>query len=55
MRWLSKAFAGYNVVGCLTDVASLLFAMKGAPPQGKLSENEVVEGLKVNAAADPLA
>jgi len=43
MRWLSKAFAGYNVVGCLTDVANLLFAMDGPPPDKlKDVEREVI-------------
>ena len=42
LRWLSKAFAGYNVVGCLTDVANLIFAMKGKPPTPKPTEEEVV-------------
>ena len=38
--------AGYNVVGCLTDVANLLFAMKGEPPATKLQEMQVVETLR---------
>ena len=42
LRWLSKAMAGYNVSGCLTDVASLVFAMNGAPPAEKPSERDVV-------------
>jgi hypothetical protein len=42
LRWLSKAFAGYNVVGCLTDVANLLFAMQGPPPAKQQTEDEVV-------------
>merc|ERR1712113_1163132 len=43
LRWLGKAFAGYNVPGCLTDVANLVFAMRGAPPTEKLAELEIVE------------
>merc|ERR1712060_429320 len=45
LRWLSKAFAGYNVLGCLTDVANLVFAMRGKPP-GKLDELEIVEAIE---------
>jgi hypothetical protein len=53
-RWLSKAFAGYNVVGCLTDVANLVFAMRGEPPSGEISETETVAAIhevsdKINA------
>ena len=46
LRWLSKAFAGYNALGCLTDIANLLFAMKGPPPATKPTEDEVVAGLE---------
>ena len=46
LRWLSKAFAGYNALGCLTDIANLLFAMKGPPSATKPTEDEVVAGLK---------
>jgi len=47
LRWLGKAFAGYNVVGCLTDVANLIFAMNGPPPSRdtKPSEQEIVDVL----------
>ena len=43
LRWLGKAMAGYNVAGCLTDVASLIFAMDGPPPTKKPTEGGVVE------------
>jgi len=46
LRWLSKAFAGYNVLGCLTDVANLLFAMKGPPPKKTPTEKEVVDTVR---------
>ena len=35
--------AGYNVAGCLADVANLIFAMNGDPPPKKPSEGKVVE------------
>ena len=43
LRWLSKAFAGYNMNGCLTDVANLLFAMAGDPPAHILTEQDVID------------
>ena len=51
LRWLSKAFAGYNVVGCLTDVANLLFAMKGPPPASTPSEQQVIGDLEAAVIA----
>jgi hypothetical protein len=42
LRWLSKAFAGYNIIGCLADVANLLFAMAGGPPAQKPTEEMVI-------------
>ena len=49
-RWLGKAFTGYNVTGCLTDVANLLFAMDqqhSDPKEGEanLGELEVADTL----------
>ena len=43
LRWLSKAMAGYNVAGCLTDVANLIFAMNGDPPTKVPSEKDVAD------------
>ena len=43
LRWLSKAMAGYNVAGCLTDVANLMFAMNGNPPNKKPTEKDVAD------------
>jgi hypothetical protein len=40
-RWLAKALCGFNVKGCLTDVANLAFAMTGEPPRAALSESEI--------------
>jgi len=42
-RWLSKAFTGYNVQGCLTDVTNLVFCMarKGQPEE--VDESQVAE------------
>ena len=45
-RWLGKAFSGYSVKGCLTDVVNLLFAMAelyddGKEDQKKLAESEI--------------
>ena len=44
-RWLGKAFSGYSVKGCLTDVVNLVFAMAelygdGKDPK-KLAESEI--------------
>ena len=46
-RWLGKAFSGYNVKGCLTDVVNLVFAMAelgddGKDPKG-LAESEIAD------------
>ena len=46
MRWLSKAFAGFTVIGCLADVANLLHAMLGETPADKMTEAEVVESIE---------
>ena len=46
-RWLSKAFTGFNVEGCLADVVNLLFAMAGKTERDygteKPSDIEVVK------------
>jgi len=53
-RWLGKAFAGYNITGCLTDVANLVFAMAEHDVQqqdpSKLTEFEIAE--KISTVAD---
>merc|ERR1712216_49337 len=38
-RWLGKAFSGYSVKGCLTDVVNLLFAMAELYDDGKDAKN----------------
>jgi hypothetical protein len=51
-RWLSKALTGFNVKGCLTDVANLAFAMAGEPPdvdeegRSEVREDEVVARIR---------
>jgi len=42
LRWLAKSFAGYGPVGCLTDVANLIFAMLHDTPPSQVSEADVV-------------
>jgi len=49
-RWLGKAFSGYSVKGCLTDVVNLLFAMAelyddGKEDPKKLAESEIARKL----------
>ena len=48
-RWLGKAFSGYSVKGCLTDVVNLLFAMAELYDDGKdpkeLAESEIARKL----------
>ena len=40
-RWLSKAFAAYNVRGCLTDVTNLVFCMAKREQPKHVEESEV--------------
>ena len=54
-RWLGKACAGYNITGCLTDVANLIFAMAELPhieykDLSKLSELKIAD--KISDVAD---
>jgi len=42
LRWLAKSFSGYGPIGCLTDVANLVFAMENDTPPSNASEADVV-------------
>jgi len=46
LRWLAKSFSGYGPVGCLTDVANLVFAMVHDTPPSQVSESDVVACLQ---------
>lgn len=41
LRWLSKAIGAYKIVGCLTDVVNLIYAMLKIDPNVKQTELDV--------------
>jgi len=43
VRWLSKAFTGFSVQGCLADVANLVFAMAKQKPREGADEAEIAQ------------
>jgi len=47
LRWLAKSFAGFGPVGCLTDVANLVFAMLHDTLPNQVSEPDVVACMQV--------
>jgi len=45
-RWLSKAFIGYGVQGCLTDVTNLVFCMARRKQPENVDETEVAKVIR---------